>query len=580
MIQLRLLTVFGGLALAGVALGQSPPSNTSSMDRFSQMDTNGDGSLDADELSQRPALVRLLTSADSDADGKLSREEVRKASKRFPALAQLLGDARAPAAPGDSDRANRPRQPLNNAPIDPRWGPDIEPKKSDIAFTFEPDFTPGTKDAAGNVFGGTELMRLTAYDGKLFAAVGYFGQDPAKRRVPGGQVLRKDAAGGPWVVEATFADYVRVDTLVELVFTVDADGKPLATPAPMLVAGLWWKKVKPWGTPEDERTSVAVRDDSTGKWTVVTISTASNGSPGDVRSLQMHTDRVTGRQYLFAGCGDGRIYRAVFDAAAPGRLRWEVDPGLPKTARLVCLTVCDGTLFVAGGLVENNGETPSRGRVTAEEIRREGGLYRRVDGPDSRWELAYRWPFAGPRFNEHLMRGISVVPDPADPSKPMILGGLEDPPLIQRIDPVTGKATDELNFMKYFQRVFGSRPNPGRWVFPVMFNQLEPFTDPRSGERMHLVTTGLMHPKSPEAPHNGAWFLIRRLDGTYEHAEIYPKDGPLSLPSGRSLNGVRTIVESPFPLESGKVWYFGGYGADRSFMHDTAWIYRGTVSGN
>ena len=569
-----------GLVLSGVAVGQSPrTSDGSKVDRFAQLDTNGNGVLDRDELSQRPALVRLLTSADSDGDGALSRDEIRAASARFPTLSQLLDDPASPAAPREADRERRPRQPLNNAPIDPKWGPDIEPKKSSIAFTFEPDFTPGTKDAAGNVLGGTELMRLTAYDGKLFAAVGYFGQDPAKRRAPGGQVLRKDAAGGPWVVEATFPDYVRVDTLVEARFTVDAEGKPLATPVRMLVAGLWWKKVKPWGTPEDERTSVAVRDDATGNWTVVTISIASGGSPGNVRALQMHTDRVTGRQYLFAGCGDGKIYRGVFDAAAPGQLRWEVDPGLPKTARLVCLTVCDGTLFVAGGLVENNGETPSRGRVTAEEIRRDGGLYRRVDGTESRWELVYRWPFAGPRFNEHLMRGISVVPDPADPTKNVILGGLEDPPLIVRVDPATGKATDELNFMKYFQRVFGGRPNPGRWVNAVMHNQLEPFTDPRTGEKMHLATTYIVHPKNPEAPHNGAWLLIRRLDGSYEHAEIYPKGGPAALPSGRSLNGARTIIESPFPEERGKVWYFGGYGAEREFMHDTAWIYKGMVTG-
>lgn len=151
-------------------------------DMFQRVDRDGNGVLDRDELSQRPALVRLLTSADTDSDGALSRDEVRAASARFPTLSQLLDDPASPAAPREADRERRPRQPLNNAPIDPKWGPDIEPKKSSIAFTFEPDFTPGTKDAAGNVLGGTELMRLSAYDGKLFAAVGYFGQDPAKRR--------------------------------------------------------------------------------------------------------------------------------------------------------------------------------------------------------------------------------------------------------------------------------------------------------------------------------------------------------------------------------------------------------------
>jgi hypothetical protein len=343
----------------------------------------------------------------------------------------------------------------------------------------------------------------------------------------------------------------------------------------MLVAGLWWKKVKPWGTNEDEPTSVAVRDDATGQWTISTMARATGGSPGDVRALAMHTDTTTGRQYLFAGAGDGRVYRGAYDPTAPGHLKWEVDPGLPKTARLVTFTECAGALYVAGGLVENNGINPMRGEVSAEEIRRDGGLFRRVDGADSRWKLVYRWPFDGPRFNEHLMRGLSVVPDPKNPAKPVILGGLEDPPLIQRIDPATGQATDELNYMKYFQRVFGDRPNKGLWVNAVMTNQLEPFTDPRTGEQMHFVTAYIMHPKDPEAPHNGAWFLMRKLDGTYEHGQIYPEGG---LPSGQSLHGVRTIIESPFPEERGKVWYFAGHGAERKLLHNTAWIYKGTLT--
>ena len=103
--------------------------------------------------------------------------------------------------------------------------------------------------------------------------------------------------------------------------------------------------------------------------------------------------------------------------------------------------------------------------------------------------------------------------------------------------------------LDHFQRVFGDRPNKGLWVNAVMLNQLEPFTDPRTGERMHLVTSYIMHPKDPEAPHNGAWYLVRKLDGTYAHGTIYPEGG---LPSGQSLHGVRTIIESPFPEESVK----------------------------
>jgi hypothetical protein len=366
-----------------------------------------------------------------------------------------------------------------------------------------------------------------------------------------------------------------VDTLVSVTFTSDAAGVKLAKPVTRLVAGLWWQKVKPWGVNEDEPTSVAVRDDTTGKWIISTMAKARGGSPGDVRAIAMHTDAKTGRQYLFAGGGDGVVYRGSYDPKSPGGLKWEVDPGLPKTARLVTFTECDGKLYVAGGLVENNGVSPLRGDVSADEIRRDGGLFRRIDGNDSRWELVYRWPFAGPKFNEHLMRGLSVVPDPKNPANPVLHGGLEDPPLIQRIDPANGKATDELNYMKYFQQVFGDRPNKGLWVNAVMTNQLEPFTDPRSGERMHLVTAYIMHPKDPEAPHNGAWFLVRKLDGSYEHGQIYPEGG---LPSGRSLHGVRSIIESPFTEERGKVWYFAGHGAERKLLHNTAWIYKGTLA--
>jgi hypothetical protein len=563
------------LVLANLVLAQTGTPST----RFKQLDRNGDGKLSANEVATMPSLARLLGVADADQDGGLSRDEIRAASQRFPALAQLIGETppgtKLPAAPTPGDKGRRTQIPLNNAPIDPKWGPDIEPKETMLKFKFVPDYLPGTKDANGEVLGGTELMRLTTHDGKLFAGVGYFGQDPAKQPAPGAQVLRKDSARNGWVVDATFPDYVRVDTLVAVTFTSDAAGQPLLKPVTKLVAGLWWRKVKPWGVEEEEPTSVAVRDDLTGKWTLSTMAKATGGSPGDVRALAMHTDAKTGRQYLFAGGGDGVVYRGGYDPSAPGGLRWEVDPGLPRTARLVTFTECNGVLYVAGGLVENNGVNPMRGNVSADEIRREGGLFRRVDGADSRWELVYRWPFAGPRFNEHLMRGLSVVPDPKNPSKPAILGGLEDPPLIQRIDPATGQATDELNYMKYFQRVFGDRPNKGLWVNAVMLNQLEPFTDPRSGERMQFVTSYIMHPKNPEAPHNGAWFLVRKLDGTYSHGEIYPEGG---LPSGYSLQGVRSIIESPFSEERGKVWYFAGHGAERKLLHNTAWIYKGTLS--
>ena len=216
---------------------------------FQRLDRNGDGNLSAAEVAAMPSLARLLGVADADQDGGLSRDEIRAASQRFPALGQLIGEKPSgenkPAAPAPAAKGRRSQIPLNTAPIDPKWGPDVTPRETTLKFTFVPDFLPGTKDANGEVLGGTELMRLTAHDGKLFAGVGYFGQDPAKRSAPGAQVLRKDSASSGWVVDATFPDYVRVDTLVAVTFTSDAAGQPLVTPVTELVAGLWWRKVKP-----------------------------------------------------------------------------------------------------------------------------------------------------------------------------------------------------------------------------------------------------------------------------------------------------------------------------------------------
>ena len=40
------------------------------------------------------------------------------------------------------------------------------------AFSFSRDYFPGRKDGRGNFCTGTELMRIVAHDGKLFASTG------------------------------------------------------------------------------------------------------------------------------------------------------------------------------------------------------------------------------------------------------------------------------------------------------------------------------------------------------------------------------------------------------------------------
>ncbi len=51
-------------------------------------------------------------------------------------------------------------------------------------------------------FGGTELRAIVAFEGKLFASVGYW-MDKARTnpKLPGAQILRLDSASADWVVD-------------------------------------------------------------------------------------------------------------------------------------------------------------------------------------------------------------------------------------------------------------------------------------------------------------------------------------------------------------------------------------------
>jgi hypothetical protein len=58
-------------------------------------------------------------------------------------------------------------------------------------------------------------------------------------------------------------------------------------------------------------------------------------------------------------------------------------------------------------------------------------------------------------------------------------------------------------------------------------------------------------------------------------------DPALSIPPGTGIGhmGIRSIAPSPFEGEAGRVFYFGGgdAGGPTPWLHNTAWIYRGTL---
>jgi outer membrane protein assembly factor BamB len=440
-------------------------------------------------------------------------------------------------------------------------------------LVFTQDYFSGTRDANGQFMGGTEAMWLAGHDGRLFAAIGY-GQDrPGTDPKPGAQVLRKDTPDVPWQVDYGFGpDCMRVEGLISFAFTTDLHSRPLTGPVSLLIASPS-ELTRTGGT-----SAVFVRNDTTGQWQRSDITGGNLG----VRSFGSHVDKVTGVHHLLAGLNRGGIHRGSYDPAAPGGIRWEPLPertaeALPGKgrrvydySRVLCFAECNGDLYVAARIATDTADRPV-----------DGGLYRRVDGPKSSWELVYRWAIDKEVLQSRFLRGLTAVPDPHGGTREVLIANFEYPGTIARFDPscvgTNGfiAAEQELDIKEFFNQAWNT-PTASRRGAIAAYNRFLPVTDPRLGEPLWLCGAWVERPGSPNPPNNGSCYLIRHRDGCHDWAYIYDAAHPV--PVGERLTGCRDIEPSPLPGEQGRVFYFCGYDGGAGPSHNTAWIYRGQLS--
>jgi len=423
---------------------------------------------------------------------------------------------------------------------------------------FAQDYHPGTRDDRGQFMGGTETMRLIQHKGKLFASLGVWMDKPyfqPKGNQPwtGPQILVKESVSAPWRVDRSFyGGYVRVEGMISATFTMDAAGARLADPVTMLIAGPSARETTSWS-----------RNDATGEWTKAEVT--KNIRNGGLRSFGVHTDRVTGRQYLFGGTSQGCVFRAAYDPSAPGRLRWTSEPELSGTGRVMCMAEANGALYAACGIKD---ESPLS-----------GGLFRRVDGERPHWELLWRWPHKTKEegFDEtEILRGLTAVPDPAGGNHDVLVGTCHYPGVVYRIDPNRNYAvTTELDIHAFFAKAFSVATLRGPSL--SAYNNFLPVTDPDTGESVLLFGVWVNHP-GPRATDIGssAWYLIRHSDGSYGYGRVFDPNYVRPNPP-HGLVATRTIEISPFPEDKGRVLYFGGYDCASVESHNTAWIYRGIL---
>ena len=435
----------------------------------------------------------------------------------------------------------------------------------DGGFTLS--YAAGSRDAAGRFMGGTELRNLVAYQGKLYAGVGYWEDRPGAEGWQGAAIVVLDGPAAAWRVEHVFDDNLpnrrkrdfAISALQGVAFATDRSGAQLPQPVSMLLASSW---------DLTGATRIFSRDDATGVWTAVTLAEdrpAPDFLP-QIRSIAAHRDRQTGIDHVFAGNDPRGIFAGVYDPTAAGRIVWGAAPeldisaissagfrGLAGRLRVSSFAECNGALYAAAGQQ----------------------IYRRDDGAEPRWRLVYTNPRPG--FSETGLRGLTAIPNPTGAGEVLLAAVEGDAARIVRVDPGTGAETTDIDLRGFLANAWGGSVG---YVIAA-YNDMTKVRDPRAGDVVLIGLEAFIPPRAPIAPghaivdvgygrvESGAWYLVRHADGHYDLRRVV-----LAAPDDRrALVAIRAILPSPFPGDERSV-YFAGYDANKAPAHNTAWIAR------
>jgi hypothetical protein len=433
-------------------------------------------------------------------------------------------------------------------------------------------YAAGGNDARGNFLGGTELMNLVAFEGKLYAGIGYWMDRPQlfpARADPrggswmgrpysspeqgdpqsGAQILVLDSKLAQWRQEYAFNQkdisgefrYHRLSAMEVIRFhRFDAAGNVVGTSVAMLAVGF-----------DGESGGVYTRR-SAGDWQDTRVPTFT-----PIRSLAVHYDSTDRVEKLFAAPGgsldrnlDRAMYSGVYDPSAPGGIRWNPTPErIALQSRVMSMTECGGALFAAA--------KPS--------------IFRRNDAQKT-WDVVYSFPITN-AFDESRyasgFRALTCINGP-DGKKTLLSGFEGSSGDILRIDPQTGTATIELDTRQFLTQQWGAPPVKPDTI--AGYNDI-PAVQTAAGE-VRLI--GLLSRSPNPTEMNAAWFLSR-MTGNPPRYALHEVNPPANWPHTRSdaaLWSVRAIAVSPFPEDQNQILYMGGYDGHFQPDHNTAWLYR------
>ncbi|MBX9731048.1 MAG: PKD domain-containing protein [Sphingomonas sp.] len=431
---------------------------------------------------------------------------------------------------------------------------------ADPNATFSASYRGSTIDAAsGQALGGTEFRNLVAHKGQLFGGLEAFNDNPpAGQPVQTARIVMKPSASAPWRIDRSFEEplpagssppagrprirHEGVTALASISFNNDGNGRPLATPQTILVAGLrdFLKGV-----------SFYVRNDSNGTWSEQPIETLATTS-SSVRAFGSHRDKVTGADMIFVGANPGGIYSGTINAAGVLTMRTPAELSvIPATRadaiRPTAFVECGGDIFTTIAPY----------------------VYRRIDGTNPRWEVIYDYsaqftPGAGDSGSSGL-RGLTCVDKPGGGLS--LITGFEGPGVVLRFD-----RNSSGNFVLATQSEYNANTALSAAVgksvsYSVLANNLfTPLINPDTGQTAHIMTLQTRPNASDDA-----YYAIRSIDGTYTLSKIS------SAALGFPLNSTRTAVVSPFPEENGSVVYLGGFDVVDTPNRNSAYVARAGI---
>lgn len=557
-------TIIVSLAVLFVSLTlsaqESPqPAGSGLAERFKQLDKNGDGKLTREEASE--AVIKRL---DANGDGVVTADEIGGggAKRKRPAATVV--------------------EPVQDT-TGKKAGQAVDPK-----IAWKRSLQLPLTDSAGKTLVGTEDMELVAHCGRLYAGNSHWGDEEKRdRNSEGGftyggatQVFVKHSADAPWRVDLELGPEVtRTSFLKSVTFTTDATGKAIP-PRDVLVLGVNRARVRGGQTPA----IIFIRDDATGKWIERTLGMSDTTKWAvAVRSMGFHRDRVTGADILFLGVGPGAgIYTGVFDANAPGGVRFNTEPEFRpvQSQRVMDFCVVNGTLYAATQKV----------------------LYKRAqDGPQPKWVEVWNTmkdSSMRDKYGEGInpgwvkydhFRAFSSDRDPVTGKESLLFGALNR---IFRLNPETDRFEPEVNIRELFKQQLGMdihyaqtqhndrirRPD-GREslciglevMFEDEFIAHHPEVPTSHTPDRHWATGGAA--KMVHWAKQGFYLERWREGNAVKYAVREVHDTRRVQPDW--LARVRSVCESPFAGERGRIIYASGFSPWGVKVSNTGWIYRG-----